>query len=69
MVTKNMVENRSSSDVGKPNCRCSICGKKMKTPQEILTIDNIQFCDACYHDSFFANAMSSHRLTLDRCDG
>ena len=69
MVTKNMVENRSSSNVRKTNRRCSICGKKMKTPQETLTIDNIQYCDACYHDSFFANARSSHRLTMDCCDG
>jgi len=69
MVTKNMVGNRSSSKVSTPNRRCSICGKKMKAPQEMLTSDNIQYCDACYHDSFFANARSSHRLTLDRCDG
>jgi hypothetical protein len=69
MVTKSMVKTRSSSTVSKPKRRCSICGKKMKTPQEMLTIDNIQYCDACYHDSFFANAGSSHRLTLDRYDG
>jgi hypothetical protein len=69
MVTKSMVKNRSSLNVSTSNRRCSICGKKMKTPQEMLTIGNIQYCDACYHDSFFANAGSSHRLTLDRCDG
>jgi len=69
MVTKSMLESRSSSNVRKPNRRCSICGKKMKTPQEILTTDNTRYCDECYHDSFFANARSSHRLKLDRCDG
>jgi hypothetical protein len=69
MVTKRMAEIRSSSEVIPASGRCSICRKKMRAPQEILTIDNKQYCDACYHDSFFANAMSSHRLTLDRYDG
>lgn len=66
MTTKSMTAIRSSSEVRKSSCRCSICGKKMKAPQEILTMDNKQYCDACYHDSFFANARSSHRLTLER---
>jgi len=66
MTTKRMPEIRSSSEVAIPNCRCSICGKKMKAPQEMLTVENKQYCDACYHDSFFANAQSSHRLTLER---
>jgi hypothetical protein len=34
-----------------------------------LTIDAKQYCAACYQDNFFHNARSSHRLTLDRCDG
>jgi hypothetical protein len=69
MVTKNISEPRSSSEVRKPNRRCGICGKKMNAPQEILSIDNKQYCEACYRDSFFANAKSSHRLMLDRYDG
>ena len=68
MVTKNIAGTRSSSEARIPNCRCSICGKTMKTPQEILSLDNQQYCDACYHDNFFANAKSSHRLMLDRYD-
>lgn len=69
MTTKRKTGIRSSSGVVKPNCRCSICGKKMKTPQELLTGDNQHYCDACYHDNFFANARSSHRLRLDCYDG
>jgi hypothetical protein len=69
MVTKSLAKGRASSDVGKPDCRCSICGKKMTSPQEMLTIDNTLYCDTCYHECFFANTSSSHRLTLDRCDG
>jgi len=69
MVTKHMAEIRSSSEVRQSSDRCSICRKKMRASQEILTIDNKQFCDACYHDSFFANAMSNNRLTLDPYDG
>ncbi len=66
MTTKSMPKIRSSSKVRKSNCRCSICGKKMKAPQQMLIMDKKQYCDACYHDSFFANARSSHRLTLER---
>jgi hypothetical protein len=68
MVTKNIAETRSSSEARKPICRCSICGKTMKAAQEILSLDNKQYCDACYHDNFFANAQSSHRLMLDHYD-
>jgi|GEM_PF-2298061 len=69
MATKDMADKHSFSEHKTPNCRCSICGRKMKMRQEILIIDTKQYCAACYHDKFFANARSSHRLTLDRYDG
>ena len=68
-MTKNITVKRSFSGENKMNCRCSICGTIIKTPQERLTIDAKQYCAVCYQDNFFANARSSHRLTLDRCDG
>lgn len=68
MVTKNIADTRSSSEARNPKHRCSICGKTMNAAQEILSLDNKQYCDACYHDNFFANAKSSHRLMLDRYD-
>ncbi len=69
MATIRKPPHRSSLEVCKAKCRCSICGTIIKTPQEKLTIDAKQYCAVCYQDNFFANARSSHRLTLDRCDG
>lgn len=58
---------RKSAAVRNTDCRCSVCGKKMILPQQILTIDNKRYCDACYRDCFFSNAKGRHRRTTDRC--
>ena len=67
MTTNKLDMERSTSLGSSERHRCSICGKKLSTPQRALTMDGKRLCDACYRDCFFADMGSHRHLNLDRC--
>ena len=68
MRTEKRVADQSLAGHLKRAHRCSVCGRKMTSPQSIMSADGIGFCDACYRDRFFEDVGSHHRQMIDHRD-
>lgn len=45
--------NKPSAPAAKKPCICYNCGKKLRTPEEIIENERAEYCETCYRDRFF----------------